>query len=443
MTIFSPPVYYGREKSDKVIDKIAKGEDCQPGDNGEIPCLSQPAADKAKIPAKAAAKDESLPETGKAKAIFATMATVAVVGAAIGFGAPLIAAIMAANHFSDSVIGYNATMGGAATVIAAVATPRLAVYFGVVPLVLSMLVVGALSFLGFYCFDNAVAWFALRFSLHFAMTIMFILSEFWVNSSAPAAQRAFILSIYAASMGLGVTLGPILFSFVGSRGFLPFAIGCILIALAAVPVIMARRLAPQFKESKHPPFLHHIFAWPESTLAAFVFGAVQVGAVSLIMPFGMNAGYTETQAGQFLTLLALGNVLLLVPISIISDRSRKGKLIAWLCAVSGFIGAAIVPFIIEKGLWLRLDLFLLGGVSAGIYTLGLARLGAYLKGPELAAANSAFIFCYGMGILSGPALTGFAMDYYPVTGFSGTMAVFFGLYVVFMLCLYLKRAFRP
>jgi len=422
-----------------VSDKAAKNDEIHPGEKaGLMPSgtAGETAAERAAI------QEQTAPANGNIRAVFATMATVGVVGAAIGFGAPLIAAIMTASGFSDSAIGYNATMGGAATVAAAMATPRLAVYFGVVPLILSMLLVGALSFLGFYCFDNAVAWFALRFSLHFAMTIMFILSEFWVNSSAPAARRAFILSIYAASMGLGVTLGPILFSFVGSRGFLPFAIGCTLTGLASIPVIMARHLAPQFKERQHPPFLHHIFAWPESTLAAFVFGAVQVGAVSLIMPFGINAGYTETQAGRFLTLLALGNVLLLVPISIISDRSRKGRLIAWLCAAIGLAGAAIVPAIIAKGLWLRLDLFLLGGVSAGIYTLGLARLGTYLKGPELAAANSAFIFCYGIGILSGPALTGFAMDYYPVSGFSSTMAGFFGIYVVFMLALYLKRLFR-
>lgn len=416
-------------------DKIAEDKSRPAGKSGACPA-PQTGASLGRI---FAARDES----GSIKALFATMATVAAVGAAIGFGAPLISAIMAANNFSSSVIGYNAAMGGLATVIAAVITPHLAMRIGVVPAILSMLIIGALSFLGFYCFDSIAAWFALRFSLHFAMTIMFILSEFWVNSSAHAGRRAFVLSLYAAAMGLGVTLGPIVFSFVGSQGFLPFAVGCLFTLLAAVPVVAARGLAPRFKDTERPPFLRYVFKMPGSTLAAFVFGAVQVGAVSLITPFGIHAGYTETQAGRFLTLLALGNVLLLVPISIISDRSRKSGLVLWLCALIGLCGALPVPLIIGESLWLRADLFLLGGVSAGLYTLGLARLGAYLKGHALAAANSAFIFCYGIGILSGPALTGFAMDYYPVSGFSGTMAGFFGLYVVFMLCLWLKTLFRP
>lgn len=393
-------------------------------------------------PAAAEAVLQPAPPAGRAKAIFATMATVAVVGAAIGFGAPLISALMAAHHFSNSTIGYNATTGGLATVIAAVLTPRIARLCGVVPSILLMLFIGGLSFLGFYIFANIVAWFALRFSLHFAMTIMFILSEFWVNSCAPAARRAFILSIYAAAMGLGVTIGPVLFAFVGSSGFLPFAIGFGLTALAAIPVLMARNFAPRFRESEHRPFLHHIFKMPSSTLAAFVFGAVQVGAVSLITPFGIHAGYSESQAGQFLTLLALGNVLLLIPISILSDRTRKSELILWFCALIGFIGALIVPLIVEKSLWLQLDLFILGGVSAGLYTLGLARLGACLRGPDLAAANSAFIFCYGIGILAGPALTGFMMDYYPIGGFAETMAVFFALYALFIPLLKARVMFR-
>jgi len=392
--------------------------------------------------ADAAHDAAALSARGRVAAIIATMATVCVVGSAIGFGAPLISALMAAHDFSNGVIGYNATMGGLATVAGALLTPRIALRLGVVRTILLMLLIGGLSFLGFYYFDNIIAWFALRFTLHFSMTVMFILSEFWVNSAAPPQRRAFILSIYSAAMGVGVTVGPIIFSLIGSRGGLPFAIGCGLTACAAIPVLAARAVAPRFRESRHQPFLQHIFKMPSSTLAAFVFGAVQVGAVSLIAPFGMNAGYSESQAGQFLTLLALGNVLLLVPISILSDKSGKNGLVAWSCAFIGLCGALIVPLIVQYRLWLQLDLFILGGVSAGIYTLGLARLGASLRGTDLAAANSAFIFCYGMGILAGPALTGFAMDYYPVRGFADIMGGFFGIYVVFILLLSLKSLFR-
>ncbi|WP_273754122.1 hypothetical protein [Bartonella sp. MM73XJBT.G] len=67
------------------------------------------------------------------------------------------------------------------------------------------------------------------------------------------------------------------------------------------------------------------------------------------------------------------------------------------------------------------DLFILGGVSASLYTIGLAHLGgARLRGQELAAANSAFTFCYGIGMFIGPTFIGKSMDIFDL----------FGLYVI-------------
>lgn len=376
------------------------------------------------------------------RAIFATTATIGTVGTAIGFGAPLISAMMAAHGISNGIIGYNGTVGGIATVIAAVLTARIALHFGVVRSILTMLIIGSLSFLGFYCFQELWVWFILRFTLHFAMTIMFILSEFWVNSSAPPKKRGFVLAIYATTLGLGFAIGPILFSIVGSNGFLPFGIGCTITAMASIPIIMAWKLSPQFKDSKHLPFLHYVFKVPTSTMAVFVFGAVQMGAITLITPFSLNAGYSEMQAGKFMTLLALGSVLLLVPISIISDRLRDRRYALACCAIIGLVGALAVPLIIENQALLKIDLFILGGVSAGLYTIALAQLGALLKGHELAAANSAFIFCYGIGMLISPAIIGQTMDFFPVLGFSASIAAFFGLYVILVAFRLVLKAFR-
>lgn len=375
------------------------------------------------------------------RAIFATTATIGTVGTAIGFGAPLISAMMTAHDISNSIIGYNGMTGGIATVIAAACTSRIALRFGVVRPILAMLIVGALSFLGFYCFQALWTWFVLRFTLHFAMTIMFILSEFWVNSSAPSSKRGFVLAVYATTLGLGFAIGPILFSMVGSNGFLPFGIGCAITALASIPIIAAWKLSPQFRDSAHVPFLHYIFKVKTSTLAVFVFGAIQMGAITLITPFSLNAGYSEMQAGQFMTLLALGSVLLLVPISIISDRICDRRYSLAGCALTGLAGALIVPFILDNRFLLKGDLFLLGGVSAGLYTIGLAQLGAHLKGHELAAANSAFIFCYGIGMLIGPAMIGLAMDTFPTLGFSASIAAFFGLYVILVVLQLTRKLF--
>lgn len=367
------------------------------------------------------------------RAIFAATATIGAVGMALGLGTQLISILMAARGFSSSIIGYSGTVGGIATIIAAVFTARIAKRLGVARSILTMMAIGCASFLGFYYFESIVIWFLLRFSLHFAITVMFILSEFWVNNSAPPAKRGTILAIYAITLGLGFTIGPTLLAHVGGQGFAPFGAACFLIAIAAIPIIIAWNLSPQFKDSDHIAFMRYIFAVPTSTMAVLVYGAIQMGALTLITPFSLNLGYNEAEASKFMSVLALGNVLLLIPIGMISDFVTDKRYPLMGCAIIGLVGTLTIPLIAEVKWQLTLDLFILGGVSAGLYTIGLAQLGARLKGFELAAANSAFIFCYGIGMLVGPTAIGKAMDIFPPFGFSNTMATFFGLYIILVI----------
>ena len=367
------------------------------------------------------------------RAIFAATATIGAVGMALGLGTQLISILMAARGFSSSIIGYSGTVGGIATIIAAVFTARIAKRLGVARSILTMMAIGCASFLGFYYFESIIIWFLLRFSLHFAITVMFILSEFWVNNSAPPAKRGTILAIYAITLGLGFTIGPTLLAHVGSQGFAPFGAACFLIAIAAIPIIIAWNLSPQFKDSDHIAFMRYIFAVPTSTMAVLVYGAIQMGALTLITPFSLNLGYNEAEASKFMSVLALGNVLLLIPIGMISDFVTDKRYPLMGCAIIGLVGTLTIPWIAEVKWQLTLDLFILGGVSAGLYTIGLAQLGARLKGFELAAANSAFIFCYGIGMLVGPTAIGKAMDIFPPFGFSDTMATFFGLYIILVI----------
>ncbi|WP_273787937.1 MULTISPECIES: MFS transporter [Bartonella] len=363
------------------------------------------------------------------RAIIAAIVTIGTVGTALGIGTQLVSLLMAEKGISNSMIGYSGTVGGFATIVAAIFTSRIALCLGISKTILFMMAIGSLSFLGFYFFESIWVWFILRFILHFTMTVMFILSEFWINSYAPPKRRGLVLSIYAIVLGLGFAVGPTLLAKVGTRGFIPFAVGYSLIILAAIPILAAWKLSPEFQKSQYTPFFRYLFHVPSAMMAVLVYGAIQMGALTLITPFSLSIGYNENEAAQFIATLALGNVFLLIPISIISDYAKDRRYPLISCAILGFVGTFMVPWIIQYPWILMLDLFLLGGVSASLYTIGLAHLGARLKGQELAAANSAFIFCYGIGMLIGPTVIGKSMDIFNPFGFSIAMAVFFSLYV--------------
>jgi MFS family permease len=365
--------------------------------------------------------------------VSAAIASISVVGIAIGLGVPLLSVILEARGHSATMIGANTAVAGIASIAAAPCVTPLAARFGVVPLMVAMIILGGFAFLGFYFAPQFWMWFPLRAVLHFALTVLFVLSEFWISTSAPAKKRGLVLGLYATVLALGFAFGPFLFSQIGSGGFLPFGIAFTLVILAAIPVLAAWRESPDMGysgESQSSGFLRYIWMVPMATAAVLVFGAVETGGFALFPVFGARIGYTEAEAALLLTAVGLGNVLLQIPLGLISDRMRDRRHLLIICAVVGLIGVLILPFISHSWLASAAVLFIWGGVVAGLYTVGLAHLGSRLSGRDLASANAAFILCYGIGMLIGPQAIGIGMDIAGPHGFAWSLAVFFVGYLL-------------
>ena len=176
--------------------------------------------------------------------ISAAIASISVVGIAIGLGMPLLSVILESRGYSATMIGLNTAVAGLASIAAAPLATPLAMRFGVVWTMLAMILLGAFAFLGFYFATAFWIWFPLRAVLHIALTVLFILSEFWISTSAPPARRGLVLGIYATVLSLGFAGGPWLFAQIGSQGFMPFGVTFGLVVVAAIPVLAAWRESP-------------------------------------------------------------------------------------------------------------------------------------------------------------------------------------------------------
>ncbi|MER2534544.1 MAG: MFS transporter [Rhizobiaceae bacterium] len=366
-------------------------------------------------------------------AIIAAISSISVVGVAIGLGMPLLSVILESRGHTTTMIGLNTAVAGLASLAAAPLAAPLAARLGVAPSILAMIVLGAVSFTGFYAAPSFWMWFPLRVGLHVALTILFILSEFWITSSAPPSRRGFVLGIYATVLSLGFAGGPWLFSRIGSDGFLPFGVTCGLVALAALPVIAAwRDSPPMHSEGPRPGFQRYIWLVPTATAAVLVFGAVETGGFALFPVYGERIGYSETDTALLLTMIGLGNVILQIPLGMLSDQIRDRRHLLLACATIGLIGTLLMPLAASNWHLLAGLLFLWGGVVAALYTVGLAHLGSQLTGAELAAANAAFVFCYGIGMVLGPQAIGIGMDIAGVNGFGWSLSLFFGAYILLL-----------
>jgi len=371
------------------------------------------------------------PEKTDIPAAIAAIATISAVGVAIGLSFPLLSFLLEQRGYSSTLIGANTAMAGIASILAVPFVNPLARRFGVVGTLGFAAVLAAISLIGFFVFQQLSVWFALRIVFHGAVTASFVLSEFWINSSAPEKKRGLILGIYATVLSLGFATGPAMLAAIGSAGPLPFIAGSTIILLSIIPALLARRRAPRMNEHPHSAsVLRYVRLVPLATAAAFIFGAVEQAGLALFPVYGARHGFTETGISLLLTVLALGNVMLQIPLGLLSDRMRDRRLLLVGCAAVGAVGVGVLPLAVDTTFPLILGVFIWGGVTAGMYTVGLAHLGARLSGPDLAQANAAFILCYAIGMVIGPQVAGLAMDFDNPDGFSWALCGMFSAFLV-------------
>ncbi|MCG5484947.1 MAG: MFS transporter [Sinorhizobium meliloti] len=375
--------------------------------------------------------------------LIAALASITAVGIAIGLGLPLLSVIMEKRGIAPTLNGLNAAMAGLASMAAAPFTMKFAHRHGVAPTMLLAIVFAAASSLGFYYLTNFWLWFPLRIVFHGAITVLFILSEFWINATAPPNRRGFVLGIYGTVLSLGFASGPLLFSILGSEGFLPFAVGAGVILLSAIPIFLARNESPVLNEKPKRHFMRYVLLVPTATAAVFIFGAVEYGGLSLFPIFGTRAGFSESQAALLLTVMGVGNFIFQIPLGMLSDRVKDRRTILSALTLIGFVGALFLPMLVENWFLMALVLLFWGGCVSGLYTVGLSHLGSRLQGADLAAANAAFVFSYAVGTVAGPQVIGAAMDVTGNDGFAWAIAGFFGLYVVLSLVRIVLKPKRP
>ncbi len=361
--------------------------------------------------------------------LIAAISAISAVGIAIGLGLPLLSIILEKRGISSTMIGLNTAMAGVAAMMAAPVTSRLAHDFGVARTMMTAVVVSAISALGFYFADAFWMWFPLRIVFHGATTMLFILSEFWINAAAPPKRRGLVLGMYATGMAVGFAGGPLLFSALGSDGITPFLVGCGIILMAAIPIYLARHESPDLDEKPAHHFVRYIWLVPMASAAAFVYGSVQAGGLSLFPVYATREGFGESQAALLLTVMAIGNMAFQIPIGMLSDRIKDRRVLLGLMALTGVIGTLALPLLVDNWMLLASMLLLWGGCVSGMYTVGLTHLGSRLTGSDLVAANAAFIFCYAVGTIAGPQTVGISMDVLGTDGFAWALAMFFGLYV--------------
>ena len=368
----------------------------------------------------------------------AAIATIVSVGIAVSLMTPLVSLTLSGRGISERTIGIVVSTYAIAMLCAAPLTARIAARLGTARTIV-VLTVAAGCLIPLVFFIEDVGWlFPVIFLYGGCVSLCFTLSEFWIAAKTPDGKRGFVIGLYATLLSIGFAIGPAIIAALGVLTIYPFLIGSMLMILAAVPAFLARKVSPDFRERPRIRFSTFIFAVPVATIGALVFATGESGGFAFLPLWGQHLGFRPETAALLVSAMTLGNVAFQIPLGLLADRTDR-RLILLACGLAGAFGMLVAWTVASSPVLLATVLFLWGGVTAGIYTVGLAHLAARFQGGDLAGANAAFVFCYALGMLVGPLAIGDAMARAPSFGFPLVLSVIFAIYAAIVA---LRIAFR-
>jgi MFS family permease len=352
------------------------------------------------------------------KSLIAVVLSCFGVGIAFGLGYPLTAMALEARGEPSWIIGLAGAAPSLAILMLLPILPHAVARIQPATAIIIGCVCCAVAYASLYFIDNTFAWIALRFLMGATIALPWIVGETWVNHIAGDSHRARVISFYAVSFFSGFALGPMLLEYFGATGPLAFAIGALGALLAALPIFLARDLAPDLAHEPATGLIGGMRLAPAAMAGGFLGGFLETSHFSLLPNVAIAGGMEEGAALRLLTALVVGGIVTQYTLGWLADRTSRKFLLAALGLIYVAL-IAIFPFVLGTPGFALAIIFVMGTTVIGLYMLGLAMLGQEVEPSQLATANAAFILMYTSGSIVGPALTGAAMTNGPIAGFVG------------------------
>ncbi|MGE3832110.1 MAG: MFS transporter [Parvibaculaceae bacterium] len=363
--------------------------------------------------------------------LFAAIAAISVFGFTLGLMFPLLSLIMERDGVSPEMIGYNNAMQPLGILLSGFIAPKLVKTFGAHRTAIVAALITAGIVFAYPLLPALGAWFVLRLLHGAAVSTLFSVSEAWIVRYSEGPYRTRLLAVYASILSASFGGGPALIAWTGIDGILPFAIGAAVLAAGSIPILLVRE--PQADEEESPAMTILSFApkAPVLLLAVGAFAIIDAANLGLLPVYGVKKGLPQETASFMLTVFAVGNVFLQLPIGWLADHMNKRVVMAG-CAIATCLASAAIPM--AFGSWMMWPLILVSGAaSAGIYTVALAELGERFKGTELVSGTSSFATMWGIGALFGAVMAGWAFDSYGPDGLPYSVALTFAAFIMLII----------
>lgn len=349
-----------------------------------------------------------MPNNSVARTLTVTCVATACWSFGFGLSAPLCSLWLKDGGYSATVIGLNTGVYYTGIILAAGFVPGLMRRMGQGCTIAGMAISGFAVAL-FPWTDSLTAWHGLRLMHGLAAAMSLIPMETLTNQHPPPEHRARNFGFYAFSVALGWALG----NFVGLQLYpaaprFAFVLGgTISFCGAAVALLWMPSTATATEERQE----HTPLEWRRTFFgfgSAWSQGYLEGGMVALLPVYLLAIGLTSDGVSWLTSGIMIGVILFQVPVAWLADRWGRSAVLLGCYAVVA-LGLALLPFC-GVSPWLAIWLFLVGACSGAYYPLGLAIIGERVPNSGLARANAYFLAINCLGSLTGPVITGAAMD---------------------------------
>ncbi|MEM9653294.1 MAG: MFS transporter [Actinomycetota bacterium] len=249
-----------------------------------------------------------------------------------------------------------------------------------------------------------VTWALMRFTTGLCMAGLYVVAESWINDLATNKTRGRLLALYMVVTMGGVAGGQFLLNLADPRGFELFVIASVLVSLSLVPTSLSGRSAPPTRVPE-PMSISELFSIVPTglTISALV-GMAHGSLLGMGAVYAARAGLAPSQIAIFMGAPMVGGVVLQFPIGTLSDRvPRRGVMFA--VAIGATVSAALL-LVAEPAGWVSyLLMFLVGGFSFPLYSLGIAYTNDWIRPEQATGASSSLVTTNGVGAVVGPLLS--------------------------------------
>lgn len=373
------------------------------------------------------------------RSLAGVIAAMAVVNLVYGITFPLLALVLDAQGVSKTLIGLNTITQAAAVIFIAPWTPALLSRLAPSRVMQSVTVILAILFILAGLFPNVWFWFPLRFVIGAMTALLWISSEALINELAEEQSRGRIIGFYSSVGAAGFAMGPLLLIVAGLEGMAPFYATTVMILLAAIPLFVVSHKKMHHDEEQSDGLWKIFLLAPTIMIANVIYAASAESMLTFFPLYGMSVGLAENMTLWLLTVVGLGGMILVMPISWLADHVDRMGLLA-LCVLLTIVCLLLMPWLIRIPFVAEIYAFLFGGIEGMIYALGVILVGQKFRGAKLAAATTLFTACWGAGTMLGPLLVGIGMDWLGAESMPYLILGFFALFLPMPVVSYFRGA---